>query len=251
MSKLKTAFGVIHTIKSWPLYFLDYLKLAGKRRITYELRNGVSYAARTGTLDLGIVNEIWVHQHYVPKGFEIREGDVVVDMGAHIGIFSVFASRLAGKGRVYSFEPTPENFELLEHNIKLNRADNILAFNLAMADKTGQREISICASNSGGHSFYSDTGNKIIVNTISLKEFVDQNGIFKINFMKLDCEGAEYDILLACPNEVLAKVEKISMEYHNLDELRNVSVIKEFLEKKGFEVCVESEKSCMLYARRT
>lgn len=70
--------------------------------------------------------------------------------------------------------------------------------------------------------------------------------------MKLDCEGAEYEILFGCSDENLKKILKISMECHNIDTNRNADQLKKFLEKQGFKVTIKSDKhaNAMLYAVR-
>jgi len=103
------------------------------------------------------------------------------------------------------------------------------------------------------------------VETIALKDFFDGNGISKVDFLKIDCEGAEYEILYNCPQDVLRKIGKISMEYHNLNRMLEkrglkASAPKEyngeelglFLEKSGFNVTIRprNKKRGMIYAKR-
>ncbi len=110
-SKAKTAISVIRVIKNWPIYFADHFKLIKQKHIVYILRNGINLRVRSKTSDSGIISEIWVHMDYLPKGFEINENDVAIDIGAHIGIFSIFLSKVAKMGKIYAFEPHPENKE--------------------------------------------------------------------------------------------------------------------------------------------
>lgn len=240
-------------IKNWPIWIFDYLNFYKNKSIIYFLKNGQKIKVRAGSVDKMIVKEIFVDNYYIPQGFEIQKGDTVVDIGAHIGTFSVFASGFASK--IYSFEPLDENFQLLKENIAINNIGDIaVPFNSAVSDKTGKREFFICSNNSAGHSFYFSESfcknKKIIVPTVSLEDFVASNNISVINFLKIDCEGAEYDILLKCPTRVLNIVQKISMECHDIDSDRNVSLLEDFLKENGFAVNINGgQKNRHLYAQ--
>lgn len=212
---------VVKKIKNWPVYIFDRLRLIKGKFIIYYFRNGQKMKIRAGTTDRIPdripINEVFVYNDYTPKGFEIKGQDVVVDIGAHIGSFSVFASRFASK--VYSFEPVNDNYVILQENLEMNKIKNVYSFKMAVSDKTGEKELFICDNNCGGHSFYINgkSSKKTMVPTISLEDLMVSNNIYAIDFLKMDCEGAEYDILLNCPKRILDKIKKISMEYHNID----------------------------------
>ena len=242
-------------MKNFPVYFFDYFGMIKAPYITYELRNGVKYRVRSGTTDRGVINEIWVHKDYTPKGFKIKNNDIVLDVGGHIGIFSIFASKMANYGKVYVFEPFPENFDLLNKNIKLNRAYNIKPFNVALSDKTGTKEFFVSETeNKGGGSFYErkeKKTRKIKIKTQAFNEFFDKNEIQKIDFLKMDCEGGEYSILLKCYKKNLKKIKKMSIEYHNINKKQNGLILRKFLEKSGYKVLVSpiSKRRGMIYAK--
>jgi FkbM family methyltransferase len=227
--------GAIIVIRNWSTYFVDYFKPTKGKRVVYTLRNGVKIETRSGTVDKEIIDEIWIDRSYTPKDFEIHENDTIVDIGAHIGVFSIFASQSAKRGIVYAIEPIKENFEMLKDNIEINRIQNIIPIENAVSDKTGSKQIFL--GDTGMHSFYFDRGNKRTdVRTISFKDFIEQNEISRIDLLKMDCEGAEYEILFGCPEDILEVIRRITLEYHNIDNVHNVLFIKEFLEKKGFKV---------------
>ena len=75
---------------------------------------------------------------------KVQEGDVVVDVGAHIGYFSLLASeRVGDEGYVYSFEPVPRNYERLMRNLKVNQVENVKAYNLGLSDKSETLSFSV------------------------------------------------------------------------------------------------------------
>ena len=246
---------VIRTMKNWRAVLLeDHPKRLGP--VEYVLRDGVRYYVRPGTADRDIMLEIWNERCYTPAGFEISPTDVVVDIGAHIGVFSVFASRLASNGRVYSVEPVPENFEMLKRNLTANGMKHAVALNLAVSDKRGVMDLFLSGGNTGGHSLLSTFGgdavtSRISVKTASLADLMSENAISRIDFLKMDCEGAEYAILYSCLDKVLNSIRKISMEYHDIDVgTRNGKAMKAFLESKGFRVDVRTDGWQLLYAVR-
>ena len=133
----------------------------------------------------------------------LAKGDVVLDVGANIGLTTIRASKLIGsKGNVYAIEAMPSTFEILKSNILLNKLKNVVCVNEALAEYTGKAKIfHNLEINRGSASLYSgeNTGGvEVTVNT--LDEFVINHGIKTINFMKIDIEGAEYPLLMGASN---------------------------------------------------
>ena len=237
MNKIRTGLAILKKVKNWQIYIADYLKFK-QGEIIYETRDGLKYKLRGGSNDRNIFNDVIIRRVYNPPGFEIKKGDLVLDIGAHIGLFSVLASKNASK--VFAFEPEPQNFSLLSKNKSINKIDNIFTFNKAVSGKKGSAELFLNHSNMGNNSFYQHLlgkkTDKINVETINLKDFFHQNEISQIDFLKVDCEGSEYEVFFNCPTDLLKKIKSISMEYHNIDERRNMDSMKNFLENAGFKV---------------
>ena len=101
--------------------------------------------------------------------------------------------------------------------------------------------LNMSLSNTGGHSIYSvDTGKILRVPSITLEKVLQINDINKIDYLKIDTEGGEYDIILNTPKEILKKVDKIVMEYHDyLSPLNNHVELIEHLKSCGFEVVIK------------
>lgn len=250
MSKLNILIRAIRVLKNWPIYLADYFGIICHPTVVYKLRNGILCAIRSRTNDRVIFNQIYLERVYAPPGFEIQEYDLVVDIGAHIGLFSVLAATQAKHGRVYAFEPAPDNFEMLQRNIRLNKISNVIPANQAVSGKSGMRDFILYKGSTAAHSFiFGETKERDIiqVQTVSLDELVRKNKIETIDFLKMDCEGAEYDILFNASPRTLAMIKKIGMEYHEDDD-RSVNELKVFLEKNGFRVNVKSHGDNMLYA---
>jgi FkbM family methyltransferase len=179
---------------------------------------------------------VFFYQDYT-KFFDVKKGDTVFDIGAHIGSFSLYAAKKAGSsGGVYSFEPCKESFDLLSKNKKINNLENLKIFNLAVSNKGGIKKFFI--SNSGNQAanslFEINNAKEVKVSVISFENFLKQNKIKTIDFLKMDCEGGEYDILFNSSKKTMQKIKKISLEYHPIDNKKNKFTIINFLRKHNF-----------------
>ena len=91
----------------------------------------------------------------------VRRGDVVLDLGANIGYFTLLAARLVGEsGRVYAFEPEPMNFEYLKKNIAVNGYKNVLAYQKGVSGASGTAKLFVCPYDSGHHTINQPNGIK-------------------------------------------------------------------------------------------
>lgn len=193
-------------------------------------------------------------KNYNPKGMEIKEKDVIIDIGANIGIFTIYSSFLAKRGKIYSYEPFKTHFNRLLENIKLNKIHNVKAFNQAVGGSRGKRNLNISNISSGMHSFFFEgSGEKTSVECTTLKDIFDSNKIKRCDFLKIDCEGAEYEILYNLPTKYFKRLNKIALEWDNLDNKKsNIISLRNFLREKGFKVKVkgEGQTAGILYAKR-
>jgi FkbM family methyltransferase len=159
-----------------------------------------------------MANILYAHQPkvYLGKGFEhktvklmkehVKSGMVVFDIGANIGMYSLLLSNLVGeKGTVYAFEPDPDTFLMLNENIKLSKKNNIIPVKAALSSENSFATLNKPSINSGDAFNYikildtkSDETNLNLIETITLDDFIASNNINKIDFMKIDIEGAEF-----------------------------------------------------------
>lgn len=149
---------------------------------------------------------------YQRPGCFIREGDVVLDLGANIGIFSRFASDKGAK-MVYSFEPVQENFKLLA----LNRPSNCEAHRLAVSNTDNETvQISYKPNFPGGSSILKwDDGILQNCMTMQVTTMINNGLIEQPDFIKMDIEGAEVLAFKGITDDILRKVRCIAMEMHN------------------------------------
>src|SRR3954467_12445623 len=129
----------------------------------------------------------------------VKPGDTVCDIGANIGIVTLLLSRLVGDaGRVFAFEPNPTCYDALTAAIARNRMTNVLPQLIALGSQTEERDLSIPSHNAGAASLRQADGNsadkKTRVSVRTLDEFVAEQKIESIQFMKLDVEGFESEV---------------------------------------------------------
>jgi len=241
----RSLISLIRTVKNWYVPLFMYIFPFGdvNREVTVECRNGLKYILRPKKLgDLVIFVEI-IGKNIYTSHFSIV--GTIVDIGAHIGIFSVLAGKTGN--HVYAYEPFPSNFKLLKKNIEINSLTNVKAFQKAVGSKMGVRSLFIDAKFSGGHSLYPFEGHpfngSIKCQTTTLEDIFVSNDLERINFLKIDCEGAEYEILLNTPKRFLHRIDKIVIECHGGSGMR----IADLLRNSKFDVTYDRETST-LYA---
>lgn len=144
----------------------------------------------------------------------VRPGDVCIDAGANLGYHSLFLSRLIGrKGTVLALEPDPAHFQRLLANIELNDVHNIVPFPNALWSQAG--EFDFWSVEGGGYSsfarFINFSPSKIKVDAVRLDDFIKSD--FKIRLIKIDCEGAEEQILHGGQN-VLRNTDCVILEFN-------------------------------------
>ncbi|MEW6535514.1 MAG: FkbM family methyltransferase [Candidatus Auribacterota bacterium] len=126
----------------------------------------------------------------------IKQGDVILDIGANIGYYTLLFAKLVGKkGKVYAFEPDPYNFSILSHNIRLNGYTNVVLLNKAVSDENGTISLYLSEDNFGDHRISNTEGrtHSVQVEAIRIDDFIkQQNGAgVGVNFIKMDIQGAE------------------------------------------------------------
>lgn len=205
------------------------------------LRTGLDIHVRakktTDVADAEIIKEVILLDEYDVGS--INPGDVVVDIGAQIGSFTLLAAQRAR--RVYAFEPAAANYAQLEKNIALNRLSNVESFNQAVMARDGTARLFVSRTNEGAHSIM-QTGESVEVAGISLESIVERVGA--INFLKMDCEGAEYPIILDSPPACFERIDRILLELHltpAIEKLYDEQSVLDRLTDYGFSVEVLKE----------
>lgn len=138
----------------------------------------------------------WIIKH-------VKSGDFVLDIGANIGYHTLILSKIVGKtGRVYSFEPEPNNFKLLKKNLTINNCDNVILVNSAVGNEDGKLKLFLSNPKfkgaNGMHRTYPSkysSGETTDVDVVSLDNYLDSTVKKKLSFIKIDAEGSELPII--------------------------------------------------------
>jgi len=170
----------------------------------------------------------------------IHHGDTVIDIGANIGIFTLFFRKLVGdEGMIYSFEPNPTAFSILNKNINENNLTNVKIENKAVADKNGKVSFTISSSITASR-ITENHKDGISVDCVSLDEYFTENKMKKINFIKIDTEGYDLIVLKGMTKIMQLHSElKIMVEY-NTGLLQKAGVqpkdLLKFLHQQNFKI---------------
>ena len=162
----------------------------------------------------------------------IKNGDVVLDVGANIGYYTLIFSDLVGKeGKVFAFEPDRSNFELLKKNVEYNKCKNVTLIQKAVSDNNEKVKIYIVSEHPAANRIF-DAGDKeretIEVESIRLDDFFKEHNEI-INFIKMDVEGVEFKVFKGML-EILKKSEKLKI----MAEFAPILIKKAGLEPKDF-----------------
>lgn len=210
-------------------------KIAQQPMYDIRLRNGVSLRAPENVDLAFLFHEIWIRRIYAPAGHEIRAGDVVLDVGANVGVFSTFAATRAAQVRVFAYEPNPLCLPWLRQNVSSPANLGVTVHMEAMAGTPGSKRLRqhdnwLLSSLTDEASLDSDA-----VECVTLEEAFDRDAISRCDLLKLDCEGSEYEILFGAPASTLRKTRRIVAEYHPSPKGDLPSLCR-FLEGHSFRV---------------
>jgi len=208
-----------------------------------------SYNYPTKERGVGLpVLEIFIDKDYEDDKVKVDEGDVVFDIGANIGMFSLYSIHQGAK-EVHSFEPGINQFGAIKNNLA-TKFDNIFANNLAVSKKSGKVKFYIDDESSVTSSTFSSGSNSYVeVESIDIETYFNSINIQKIDYLKIDCEGGEYEIIEFTNEKFLEeKVDKICLEFHIFkdDDNSRLEDLINKLNKSGFEV---RKKGNMLFCK--
>ena len=220
-------------------WYYNWLNRLGIRIKTVRTKNGLTVKGYTHCLYM--FQEIWSKRDYDQPGFNLGKGMTVLDIGANQGFFSLFAA--SHGANVYSFEPCLDNFEILQWNVEKNGLhDSIHAFNRAVTGQKGSVAFFVGVDSSGGilsgtASTHNPSRGGLGVQTRSIESttldfLLDDLRIERCDFLKMDCEGAEYEILANTSQRSFDRIARISMEFHCDRSQEAVDALR----KAGFEM---------------
>jgi len=230
--------------KDFGSLWIAYLKQNSPSQNQFSTKDGLQILLSDNLHDAITVMVIFCREDYG----KVTKGSTVVDVGANIGVFSLYAARCGAK-KIYAFEPNIESYNVLLRNIKLNKLEDVITpFNLAVGPVDGAM-VSIPKNSSPYNSTVSDKLEQFLcdeVETISLPSFITQQKITKIDLLKMDCEGAEYQIIYAMPDKNYDLITKFKLEHHLPEEQEK---LESSFRKQGFKKTKDDGISVMWFER--
>lgn len=242
--KLAVFLKMIKVYRNWPSVVLYRLNVRPEPMIVL-LRDGSKFKVRDRRRELSdayVINEAYlygIHDKLLPFLADARVG---LDIGAFLGSFSVFAAKRS-KAKIFAFEPAPNNLKLLNENIAINHLEGrVIPVQAAVAGASGTINLHI-PQNSGLVTtkrkhleiYGADDGpiQVMRVRAMTLADVFRENNITFCDFIKMDCEGCEYDIIFNAPKSILERIGFMTIECHKDGSIEE---LMDFLRKNKFEV---------------
>ena len=251
-------FNLVKNIENWWEYLLfkfglrksDPLRLKARGGIILEVPHGLVH-----TFKEIFMEECYMHglRHTFPPH------PVIIDIGANVGFFTLYAASRFPDAEILAFEPIPSNFALLERNIELNRDRCAVSlYQVAVAGHSGY----VTMISEGADPYFTsssivreglsagdDDVSLLKVPCTTLQTIFDEHEFENCDLLKMDCESAEYEIILTCPEEYLMRVRQFAIEVHQgpKPEYR-AEYLKEYFHTRGFRTYEAKGAFGMLWA---
>jgi FkbM family methyltransferase len=203
--------------------------------------------------DGGVAHQLIMYQEYEPYESKLvreylKPGMTVYNIGANLGYYTLVASECVGStGKVFAFEPAPENFEMLTRTVSENKLTNVELFPCAVGAAKGSATLSLSRTNSGDHQLQSvSSRDHIVVDVTSIDVFIAE-GHAAPNAIIMDVQGAEFDVLCGSSELIASKQPLIIFtEFwpRGLDERHpnGANEMLDLLERAGLQMNVIDEK---------
>ncbi|HEX5905197.1 MAG TPA: FkbM family methyltransferase [Candidatus Nitrosocosmicus sp.] len=192
-----------------------------------------------------------VREEEIIEHFRPCRGDIVVDIGAHIGRYTLIAAkRVSLNGKVIAIEANPDNFEMLNRNVKLNQLTNVTSLNYAVYSQETKIKLYLAGGGSGQTIYNTIMAERakegkekfVEINANTLDHLMQLQGISEVNWIKIDVEGAELEVLKGAVN-IISRSKDISLliEIHNLAGSNSTlyEPITQFLNLHNFKIDFE------------
>lgn len=241
--KRRDSLFVSHQL-DFPSFMYRILKFFRLHKILLRLdsiKYGYRFYCRVNRDDLVFMTG---HEDELAKYFTPAAGHIVVDVGAHIGAYTMMSAKRVGEnGKVVAIEAHPTNFKILERNIKLNRLTNVVALNIAAYSRRAKLKLYL-PEERNGRTIYNtvvqsrakDQDSFVQVEADTLDALLNSQGFNTIDWLKIDVEGGEYDVLKGAENTLKSKDIVLLVEVHGSEMF---APIADFLRAHDLKIVFE------------
>lgn len=238
--------NLIKIHSNWPQYYLYKYLGKGRDGLTFKCRNGMQIKVprrMVQTYKESFLDEVYFRG--LPAN-SLPANPVIIDVGANVGYFSLYALMRHAKAKVISFEPMPMNFALLKKYAEENSRFDFTPVNKAVSDVKGHISLQYDANDSFTTSasiFDTAQGSDHLdVETTTLADIIAEYSLDRIDLLKLDCEGSEYPVLYSAGDDIWNKIGALSIETHKgSGPKENRDDLVTYLAKKGFTTRVAND----------
>jgi FkbM family methyltransferase len=243
--KLRDKFFVRHGL-DFPTFTYKLLKKIGLDKVLLLLvdmpKQGYKFFCRINRDDFLFMTN---HENEIMEYFNPNEGDTVIDVGAHIGLYTLIAAKRVGSsGKVIAIEPDPDNFKILKKNILLNQLSNVEALECAVYSTKEKLKLFLPELERGRTIFNTVmqdragiSNNFLEVEANTLDNILNENNIQRVNWIKIDVEGAELEVLKGAVNTLSSnKNITLVIEIHGME---NYIQMIEYLRRSNLRIIYE------------
>ncbi len=219
----------------WLPVTLDYLRL---RSLAYPYRLSLRHLPAVFLKEPDDVRTFW--QIFLHRCYRVKESDrTIIDAGANIGLFTLYASQKAREAKIVSVEPFPETFDRFSQLVRDNQlGDRVKPLMCALGGSEGVRMMLKRgpAPSPRKQVFHLKPGQPAFeIPTTTLAHIVN-NVESEIDLLKMDIEGGEYEVILSTPQDVLRRIRRIVLEYHGDVKPYTTEDLLAYLSEAGFEL---------------
>lgn len=239
-SNIRRWSNLFGNLENWGQFLLWKLSEYRKpKTFIARLRNGIEVPVRAEQrheFKLMFMN----HEYLWPIPDKALDG-VIIDLGANVGFFTLYSAFRYPTCQILSFEPFPRNFRTLEGNIKRNALTNCRAIQCAVSGRSGEVVIGIESDRQNPTEPHivkgvaADNRHFFKVLCLSLDDVIAKYSIERVAMLKIDIEGAEYDVLYNLSDTNYKRIQRIGMETEDIDQQKNTRNLRSFLESKGYK----------------
>lgn len=234
-------------IRTWRVMAAAFLGLPIRTPFTVTLRErGLRFRVRT-PMDVWVLRETCLGREYERFGIDLCDGWTYLDIGAAFGDFAIWVAHRFPASLVYACEPFPGSFDLLRQNLELNGISNVRPFPYALGGHTGPMTLYRSAAEPVEYSTTrqgeATRTEALQVQGFSLDDLFRELSLEQCDFVKMDCEGAEYEILFGAGEDTLDRLRHLCLEYHEgVTPYSHLDLVR-FLTVRGFRVQVRPNRA--------
>lgn len=243
---MKRYINSIKNLAAWMSFWKEYYEAKGSdpgNSFLAKLRSGLN--VEVPHVLISAFDEVFLRDVYKGGTKDLSYAPVVLDIGANVGYFSLYMFSKYPQAKILAFEPLPVNYKLLEKHKEINSLTNLTIDKRAVHGT--EKNIRINFNKDIEYSVGASVINRSSANTalhvqaVSIPDIFDDYNLLICDLLKIDCEGAEYNILFNCPDEFYHKIKNIVIEAHDWapESEGTINTLAAFLQSKKYAVSLK------------